>query len=78
MRQVLLPAKNLHNGVRLLVIIQKWELRLTGLRLIEADDTHHEADIIACLMRETLKHLRRQQCLLPLTDNWPARLGLHC
>ena len=45
---------------------------LSGLRLIEADDTHHEADIIACLMRQTLD-TPQQTAMLVTPDRQLAR-----
>lgn len=45
---------------------------LSGLRLIAADDTHHEADIIACLMRKTLE-TDRQTAMLVTPDRQLAR-----
>ena len=45
---------------------------LSGLRLIEADDTHHEADIIACLMRQTLDK-PKQTAMLVTPDRQLAR-----
>ena len=45
---------------------------LSGLRLIEADDTHHEADIIACLMRQTLD-TPKQTAMLVTPDRQLAR-----
>ena len=45
---------------------------LSGLRVIEAEDTHHEADIIACLMRRTLEH-PKQTAMLVTPDRQLAR-----
>ena len=45
---------------------------LSGLRLIEADDTHHEADIIACLMRQALDR-PKQTAMLVTPDRQLAR-----
>ena len=45
---------------------------LSGLRVIEADDTHHEADIIACLMRKTLE-TPKQTAMLVTPDRQLAR-----
>jgi ATP-dependent helicase/nuclease subunit B len=56
MRQVLLPAEQTAQWRQIVHHHPEVEATaLTGLRLIEADDTHHEASIIACLMRETLE-----------------------
>ena len=56
MRQVFLPAEQTSQWRQISRDHPEVEAKaLTGLRLIEADDTHHEADIIACIMRETLE-----------------------
>ena len=56
MRQVLLPAEQTAQWRQISRDHPEVEATaLTGLNLIEANDTHHEADIIACLMRETLE-----------------------
>lgn len=56
MRQVLLPAEQTARWRQIARDHPEVDATaLTGLRLVEANDTHHEADIIACLLRETLE-----------------------
>ena len=73
MRQVLLPAEQTAQWRQIASDHPDVEATaLKGLRLIEADNTHHEADIIACLMRETLE-THGKTAMLVTSDRQLAR-----